>query len=73
MSDYELDVQQLTIRLFVEAAKRWDLPFDQCAKVFDDYKIDEYIEDCYEFFHVQGDAANLCDIEDYLASKGYAA
>ena len=58
---------------FVEAAKRWGLSFDRCAEIFDEYKIDEYIKDCYEFFHMQGDMANLRDIDEYLASKGYAA
>ena len=73
MSPYERDILQLTIRLFVEAKKRWGLTMAECADLFDRYDLDSFIEDCYEAFHVQGDETNLDEIEEYLAAKGHVA
>ena len=42
----------------------------ECADVFDQYRIDKYIDDAYEIFHVQGDEANFAEIDRYARSKG---
>ena len=51
-------ILQPSIRLFVKARKRWGLPSSEAANLFDAYRIDDYIRDCYDFFHVQGDNVN---------------
>ena len=63
----------MTIRLFVEAKKRWAISMRECAELFDRYGIDEYIASCYGLFHMQGDLATLDDIEEYMAARGYVA
>ena len=40
--------------------------------IFNRYGVPEYIENCYELFHVQGDEATFEDIETYLRTKGAA-
>ena len=67
----EKDILQISIRLFIAAAEKWGLSIGKCAELFDKYEIDEYIETCYDFFHIQGDNANLTEIEHYLEGKGY--
>ena len=64
------DLFLIQIRLFRLAQNKWHLDEEQCSKVFNKYKIYDYIETCYEFFHVQGDDANLNDIENYLKNNG---
>lgn len=60
----------LQIRLFRKACNDWGIGPSECADIFDQYNVDEFILDCYEFFHVQGDEANLSDIRDYVTKKG---
>ena len=69
----EKDILQITIRLFIAAKNKWNITIDECAELFDKYEIDEYIEACYESFHVQSDSANMEEIEEYMRCKGYAA
>lgn len=64
------DLFLIQIRLFRLAQSKWNLDEEKCSKIFNKYKIYDYIETCYEFFHVQGDEANLTDIEKYLKNNG---
>ena len=64
------DLFLIQIRLFRLAQNKWNLDEKKCSKIFNKYKIYDYIETCYEFFHVQGDEANLSDIENYLKNIG---
>ncbi len=64
------DLFLIQIRLFRLAQSKWNLDEERCSTIFNKYKIYDYIETCYEFFHVQGDEANLSDIENYLKNNG---
>ena len=64
------DLFLIQIRLFRLAQNKWNLDEEKCSELFNKHKIYDYIETCYEFFHVQGDDANLNDIENYLKNNG---
>lgn len=64
------ELNRMQVRLFRKAWKKWGLSPADCADLFDKYEIDQYIADAYEFYHIQGDDANLDDIEDYLSRNG---
>lgn len=64
------DLFLIQIHLFRLAQEKWNLNEQTCSEIFNKYKIYDYIETCYEFFHVQGDEANLSDIEEYLKNNG---
>ncbi|MBO6113870.1 MAG: DUF3791 domain-containing protein [Lachnospiraceae bacterium] len=64
------EILHMQVRLFRLACKTWGITRLECAKIFDDYDIDNYINEAYEFFHVQGDEVNLEDIKNYLVRKG---
>ena len=64
------DLFLIQIRLFRLAQSKWNLDEEKCSELFNKYKIYDYIATCYEFFHVQGDEANLTDIEKYLKNNG---
>ena len=66
------EIKHMQVRLFRKAWKQWGITLDGCADLFDEYAIDKYISDCYEFFHVQGDESNLEEIERYIARRGAA-
>lgn len=65
----EKEVLRMQIRLFRRACEKWNRTNNECADIFDKYEIDDYIKDLYEILHVQGDEANLNDIEDYISKK----
>ena len=64
------DLFLIQVRLFRLAQNSWDLSAEKCSSLFNKYKVYDYIETCYDFFHIQGDEANLDDIAGYLKNKG---
>ena len=64
------DLFLLQVRLFRLAQIKWNLTAKECSNLFNKYDINEYIKTCYDFFHIQGDDANLEDIRKYLNNKG---
>lgn len=63
------EILRMQIRLFRLACKKWNKKTLECAEIFDKYDVDKYISELYELFHVQGDDANLDDIETYLENN----
>lgn len=64
------DIFMIQVRLFRLAQLKWDKSAEECEQLFKKYELNEYIETCYEEYHVQGDEANLADLEHYLKVKG---
>lgn len=64
------DILHMQVRIFRLACKKWNKTGKECAEIFDSNKVDDYISEAYEFFHVQGDEADLDDIEYYLRGRG---
>ena len=64
------DIFMLQVRLFRLAQLKWNKSAEECEQTFKKYGLNEYIETCYEEYHVQGDEANLADLEHYLKVKG---
>ena len=69
MNDRE-QLLYMQARLSRIASEKWRKPLAYVIEVFSQYKVLEYIEDCFELFHVQGDEANFDDIACYLRRKG---
>lgn len=64
------DIFMLQVRLFRLAQLKWNKSAEECEQIFKKYGLNEYIETCYEEYHVQGDEANLADLEHHLKVKG---
>lgn len=65
--------QQITymqVRLTRMAAERWHLSLADAARLFAENHVYEYVRDGFGVFHVQGDIANLDDIDMYLHGRG---
>lgn len=61
----------LQVRLYRMLQTRLGLSPDECNKVFDKYGLFDYISECYEEYHMQGDEANYADMLEYLRRQGY--
>lgn len=70
MISKESEILHMQIRLYRMACKCWNIDNQVCADLFDRYDLDEYIEESYGIFHVQGDEANLEDLTEYARKKG---
>ena len=64
------DLFFLQVRLFRLDQIKWNVDSKKCSEIFNKYKIYDYIETCYEFFHIQGDEENFNDINNYLKNNG---
>ena len=68
--NYSDDLFMLQVRLFRLAQSRWDKTTYECENIFNKYDLNSYIKTCYEEYHIQGDEANIADIEAHLQKKG---
>jgi len=61
----------IQVRLFRQFQVERGLTAGEAEAVFKRYDVFEYIETCYEEYHVQGDDADMEDIYRYLTRKGW--
>ena len=64
------EVLYMEIRLVGAFSEKYKLTRAALNEIFSKYKIWQYIESCYEVFHLNGDEYNLDDISEYLKGKG---
>ena len=60
-------MQTRIIRL---ASEEWSKSVGIIARLFAKYEVLQYIEECFDIFHVEGDQAVLEDVTTYLKNKG---
>lgn len=59
----------MQIRLIRLASEKWGISIIQANDIFAEYHILEFIEDCFDEFHMEGDDAVLYEIETLLKEK----
>lgn len=62
----EEDLDFLKCHIFRLAQKKWKLTKEKCLDIFIKNKLFKYIEDNYEFMHMQGLNRSLKDIEKVI-------
>lgn len=72
-SERNNDIFMLQVRLFRLLQEKKNITAKECDELFAEYELYDYIATCYEEYHVQGDDANLEDIENYIYSQGEKA
>lgn len=68
--DRKRQIHFMQIRLIPFAAKRWGKEITDVANLMNENDVFQYITDCFEIFHIEGDETVLDDIEGYLHTKG---
>jgi hypothetical protein len=72
----ETDMSEKTEIVFMQArllrlaSEEWGMTIQNVNKLFDKYKILNFIEDCYDVFHMEGDYAVFEEIKTVLKNKG---
>lgn len=59
-------------RMIRHASEKWNRPIEMISGLFETYGVLQYIEECFEVFHVEGDEAILEDVTEYLENKGWS-
>lgn len=57
-------------RIIRRASEEWKKSMEEISEIFTRYNVLQYIEQCFDMFHMEGDEAILADIEEYLKNKG---
>lgn len=68
--------QQITYmqaRLVRLASEEWNMSIKAVVSLFTEFKVLQFIRECFGLFHVEGDYAVLDDIIEYLENKGVKA
>ena len=68
----ERQIAFMQARITRMASRRWDKPLRQVAELFAEFGVLRYIEECFDYFHLESDLAVLCDVERYLRIRGVA-
>ena len=66
------EVLYMEARIFREFHSRFGFSSRKANEIFNQYKIWEYIESCYDLFHTCGDEYILNDIVSVLRKEGVA-
>lgn len=64
------DILFMQVRLFRAFMERHHLSKGETLHLFQQYEIFEFINDCWEGFHVSSDICALNDIDALLCAKG---
>ncbi len=70
-TDRKEDIFMLQVRLYRMLQSRKGLSPVECNRIFDKYGLFDYISQCYEEYHMQGDEANYEDMLEYLKGQGF--
>ena len=63
-------ITYMQLRIVRMAAQKWNLSIAEVGRIFGEYRVFEYIRDCFGIFHVEGDEAIWEDLIPYLKNKG---
>ena len=64
-------ITYMQVRIVRMATEKLNLSVAEVARLFDQYQVFEFIRDCFDIFHVEGDDAIWEDIVPYLKVRGY--
>lgn len=67
------EVLFMQMRLFRLYRTKAGLSARACNRLFEEQGIWDFIANCYDYLHLEGDDAILADIEAKLANQGVAA
>lgn len=70
MTQREIDIADMQCWVFRLAQKKWNLSPSQCADLFENHRLLEYISDCYDILHVSGYQRAVEELEEILRVDG---
>lgn len=72
MTGHEIDVADMQCWVFRYAQIKWNRKPEECAKIFQENKIFDFLKDCYGLLHVSSYLSALKDVEEILSKRGVA-
>lgn len=70
MSQSQVDIADMQCWVFRMAQTKWKVTPDECAQLFKEYGIFDFIEKCYDILHLSSYQCALEDVEEMLRNRG---
>ena len=70
MRQKQLDIADMQCWVFRMAQTRWNISAHRLVDIFRQYKILDFIADCYDILHLSGYECALDDVERLLSNEG---
>jgi hypothetical protein len=70
MQTQNVDIDDMQCWIFRMAQIKWHKSPQECAKIFQDNQVFEFISDCYDYLHLSSYKCALNDVEKMLKNRG---
>lgn len=70
VSEHEIDIADMQCWVFRMAQKKWKMPAESCAALFEKYDVLGFISECYGLLHLNSYNCALNDVETLLRNRG---
>lgn len=68
--DEQRQITFMQARISRMASQRWRVPLRQVMAIYCAHSVLEYIEECFDYLHLEGDEAVFDDVMGYLRTRG---
>lgn len=70
MNQNEIDIADMQCWVFRMAQTKWNLSPSECARIFKQYDVFDFIAKCYDILHLSSYQCVLDDVEEMLRNRG---
>ncbi len=70
MHAQNIDIDDMQCWVFRMAQNRWKKSPEECAKIFQENNVFEFISDCYDYLHLSSYECALDEVETMLKNRG---
>jgi hypothetical protein len=70
MSQNQIDIADMQCWIFRMAQTKWNMSPIECARLFKQYDVFGFIENCYDMLHLSSYQCTLDDVEEMLRNNG---
>ena len=70
MSEREIDIADMQCWVFRMAQNKWKMSPADCAEIFKNNGVFEFISKCYDILHLSSYECALDDVEEMLKNRG---
>lgn len=70
MNQNQIDIADMQCWIFRMAQSKWNLAPSECVKIFKQYDVFGFIENCYDILHLSSYQCALDDVEEMLRNRG---
>lgn len=70
MNQKQIDIADMQCWIFRMAQTKWNLSPCECARIFKQHGVFDFIAKCYDILHLSSYQCALSDVEEMLRNRG---